>query len=125
VVVEDAWERGRVVAAARLVNTEQRLAHLQFVCVEEGRRGQGLGAALLRWADHCSRQECGAWQVELEVERTNERAQALYTRHGYAHVPEFSAASRAWFNNPAIRRMLGAPKVMRFVKDLPTPPRDP
>ena len=68
----------------RVCGRAQRLAHLQFVCVEEGRRGQGLGAALLRWADQCSRDECGAWQVELEVDRTNERAQALYTRHGRA-----------------------------------------
>ena len=54
-----------------------------------------------------------------EVERHNARAQELYARHGYTHDSEQSAAERAWFNNPAIRRMLGAPKVLRYVKNLP------
>lgn len=40
VVVEDANENSRVVAAARIIVTEPRLAHLQFVCVEKERRGQ-------------------------------------------------------------------------------------
>lgn len=119
VVVEDTHENSRVVAAARVIVTEPRLSHLQFVCVEEERRGLGLGTALLRWVDDTSWERCGAWAVELEVEAHNARAQELYGRQGYSHVPEHSAAERAWFSNPAIRRMLGAPKVLRYVKNLP------
>ena len=118
VVVEDTHAGGRVVAAARIILTEPRMSHLQFVCVEEVLRGQGLGTALLRWADQTSVEACGAWAVELEVARENDRAQRLYARHGYVHAPEQSAAERAWANNPAIRRMLGAPKVLRYVKSL-------
>ena len=54
-----------------------------------------------------------------QVDRGNVRAQELYARNGYAHTPEHSAAARAWFDNPAIRRMLGAPRVLRYLKPLP------
>jgi len=75
--VQEGEARGRVVAAARIIVTEPHLAHLQFMCVEEGLRGRGLGSALLRWVDLTSRDACGARHVELEVGPMNPKPYTL------------------------------------------------
>ena len=118
VVVTDGEENHRVVAAARVIANDDRVAHLQFVCVEEERQGIGLGGALLDWIETASRDEWGHRVVELEVERHNSRAMALYERRGYAHREDNSAVARVWSENPMIRRLLGPPRVLRFVKSL-------
>ena len=119
VVLCDEQERGRVVGAARVIAQDgNRVAHLQFVCVEDGRRGLGLGTALVRWSEVIGRESFGARKAEMEVDRENEGAIRLYRRLGYAHEADASAASRAWAENPLIRRMLGPPRVLKFVKDI-------
>ena len=121
VVLTDEEERGRVIGAARvLAGTEtERVAHLQFVCIEDVYRDQGLGTALVHWTEVIAGETFGSRHVELEVDRNNERALSLYARLGYLHKQDASAASKAWTENKTIRRMLGPPRVMRFVKDLP------
>ena len=84
-----------------------RVAHLQFVCVEDGRRGLGLGTALVRWSEVIGRESFGARKAEMEVDRENAGAIRLYERLGYAREADASAAARAWADNPLIRRMLG------------------
>ena len=118
VVLVDEHERGRVVGAARVIQQDDtRVAHLQFVCVEDGRRGLGLGTALVRWSEVIGG-EFGARKTELEVDRENVAARRLYERLGYAHEVDASAAARAWAENPLIRRVLGPPRVLKFVKDI-------
>ena len=118
VVLVDEHERGRGVGAARVIQQDDtRVAHLQFVCVEDGRRGLGLGTALVRWSEVIGR-EFGARKTELEVDRENVAARRLYERLGYAHEVDASAAARAWAENPLIRRVLGPPRVLKFVKDI-------
>lgn len=46
-------------------------------------RGAGLGGRAVEWAEAACR-EHGAGAVHLEVELDNERAHALYRRHGFA-----------------------------------------
>ena len=118
VVVADCEENHRVVAAARVIANDDRVAHLQFVSVEEERRGIGLGGALLDWIETASRDEWGHRVVELEVERHNSRAMTFYERKGYAHREDYSAVARVCSENPMVRRMLGPPRVLRFVKSL-------
>jgi ribosomal protein S18 acetylase RimI-like enzyme len=117
-VLTDATENARVVGAARVICDGARTAHLQFICVEEERRGLGLGGALLAWVEAIAAEAFGAREVELEVDRSNDHAQAVYRKRGYAHEEETSAANRAWSENPTIRRVLGPPRVQRFVKRL-------
>ena len=54
----------------------------------------------------------------MEVDRENAGARRLYERLGYALEVDASAAARAWAENPTIRRMLGPPRVLKFVKDI-------
>ena len=122
-VLTDATENARVVGAARVICDGARTAHLQFICVEEERRGLGLGGALLAWVEAIAAEAFGAREVELEVDRSNDHAQAVYRKRGYAHEEETSAANRAWSENPTIRRVLGPPRVQRFVKRLDGDPR--
>ena len=119
VVLCDEQERGRVVGAARVIQQDDtRVSHLQFVCVEDGRRGRGLGTALVRWSEVVGREIFGARKAEMEVDRENQAARRLYERLGYAHEVDASAAARAWAENPLIRRMLGPPRVLKLVKDI-------
>jgi ribosomal protein S18 acetylase RimI-like enzyme len=119
VVLCDEQERGRVIGAARVIAQDAtRIAHLQFVCVEDGKRGLGLGTALVRWTEVTGKESFSARKVELEVDRSNEKARRLYERMGYALEIDSSVAARAWSANPTMRRMLGPPRVLRLVKDL-------
>jgi ribosomal protein S18 acetylase RimI-like enzyme len=53
--------------------------------VAEGARGQGIGAALLRFAEE---RFAGRRHVFLLVSSFNARAQKFYQEHGYARVGE-------------------------------------
>jgi GNAT superfamily N-acetyltransferase len=59
-----------------------RSAWLEELYVEPAARGRGLGTALLR-AAYDAAAEAGAVAVDLEVERSHERAAALYRREGF------------------------------------------
>jgi GNAT superfamily N-acetyltransferase len=58
-------------------------AHLNFVYVEPGRRGEGIGRELVR-AFASAAAAAGAEHVVLDVDTTNEPAQALWRRLGFA-----------------------------------------
>jgi len=57
-------------------------AYLQTIEVAPERRGQGIGAELLRRAEG-SAQEAHARTIRLHVDARNEKAIRLYERHGY------------------------------------------
>ncbi len=52
-------------------------------------RGQGVGAAMLRFAEEFFRPDSS--HLFLCVSSFNERAQAFYTRHGFSEVGEFES----------------------------------
>ena len=56
-------------------------AYLKFLSVSSRSRGLGLGQLLLNWADRCVLTE-GCTSISLHVSTEN-RAKALYERHGY------------------------------------------
>lgn len=60
-------------------------AHLTTIAVRERRRGQGLGERLLQHAIEVAT-ELGADSLTLEVRVSNEPAQALYRKYGFAVV---------------------------------------
>ena len=74
-----AVERGRVVGTCRLV-LRGAVARLGRMAVERERRGQGIGAAVLREAERAA-QAAGAGRVDLHAQL---RARALYERAGYS-----------------------------------------
>lgn len=73
-----ALERDRVVGTCRLV-FEGRVAHLGRMAVERGRRGTGVGGAVLDAAERSAR-ERGAERISLHAQVTSLR---LYERRGY------------------------------------------
>ena len=60
--------------------------YIQTICVSEARRGQGLGAELIAFAE--ARIHRDSPNVFLCVSGFNTRARALYERLGYARVGE-------------------------------------
>ncbi|HXX67410.1 MAG TPA: GNAT family N-acetyltransferase [Polyangiaceae bacterium] len=63
-----------------------QVAWLDELFVIPGRRGQGVGLALLRRAIEVAR-EGGCRAVELEVDAERERAEHLYEREGFRRLP--------------------------------------
>lgn len=57
--------------------------YLDTVCVDPAFRGQGIGTALIQFAEQYAKEQ-GYQRISLAVEQTNEQAQQLYTRLGYA-----------------------------------------
>jgi GNAT superfamily N-acetyltransferase len=81
-----AIDRG-IVGLAWVVITRalDRSAYLRLLLVAEGRRSQGVGAALLAAVERrAARMRCR--HVALLVTSTNRRARSFYSRHGYARV---------------------------------------
>ena len=72
------------VAGYALVLTREgaRPARLYSIAVDRARRGQGLGAGLLRDAERAARR-LGRAALRLEVRADNDAAIALYERAGY------------------------------------------
>lgn len=61
------------------------LADVQTIAVVPEAEGHGLGTAMLQWmAIESGRRR--ARDLLLEVRADNQRAQALYTRHGFEHI---------------------------------------
>ena len=79
VAEEDAEVAG---AAFGDVAVPDRPAHLNFVYVQPGRRGEGIGRELVR-AFVSAAAAAGAEHVVLDVDTTNEPAQALWGRLGF------------------------------------------
>jgi GNAT superfamily N-acetyltransferase len=78
---------GRVAGMVRLlfsVSTAEggRSAWLEDMVVAKGRRGGGIGGALLSRAMEFARTE-GISRITLLTDRTNARAQEFYARHGF------------------------------------------
>jgi ribosomal-protein-alanine N-acetyltransferase len=89
-VAEDGPVVGYVVADS-VPNHGRPLGHVKDLAVREDRRGEGIGATLLRRAlgELDSR---GVGSVKLEVRESNRRARQLYERHGFVHrrtVPRY------------------------------------
>jgi ribosomal-protein-alanine N-acetyltransferase len=78
-----AEEDGQVAGAAfGDVAVPDRPAHLNFVYVQPGRRGEGIGRELVR-AFVSAAAAAGAEHVVLDVDTTNGAAQALWRRLGF------------------------------------------
>jgi GNAT superfamily N-acetyltransferase len=77
-----AEEDGLVGAAFGDVAVADRPAHLNFVYVRPARRGEGIGRELVR-AFVSAAAGAGAEHVVLDVDTTNEPAQALWRRLGF------------------------------------------
>ena len=76
--------------------------YLEILGTEPHRQGQGLGSALLRpILSLCDRDRQGAY-----LEASSERSCALYQRHGFAVVEEFTMPG----GGPVIRRMWRDPQ---------------
>ncbi len=75
---------GRIVGYAMLLFRHgSRAARLYSLVRLPDVRGQGIGDALLREAERTA-VELGATEMRLEVRPDNDRARALYERHGFA-----------------------------------------
>lgn len=86
------------------------------LCVDTTARGRGVGSALLE-AVYTEARQRGYEQVRLDVVEANERARALYLRHGFNDVATFSI----W----PLHRVFGFRRATTMVRDLgvsQTPP---
>ena len=70
------------------------LLNVHDIVVRGGRRGEGIGQALLAWAERRAR-ELGCCKLTLEVLSNNTRAMAAYARAGYAPYMLDPAAGHA------------------------------
>ena len=96
-----AWEGD---AAVGLINcfagfstfAARPLLNIHDIVTRAGRRGQGVGQALLGWAEQRARQ-LGCCKLTLEVLAHNDRALAAYERAGFAPYVLDPAAGSALF----------------------------
>lgn len=72
------------------------LLNIHDLAVLRGRRAQGIGQALLGWAEEQARR-LGCCKLTLEVLSNNQRALASYERAGFAPYVLDPAAGRALF----------------------------
>ena len=70
------------------------LLNIHDIVTRDDRRGQGVGQALLRWAEQRARQ-LGCCKLTLEILSGNARAMASYERAGYAPYVLDPAAGHA------------------------------
>ena len=70
------------------------LLNVHDIVVHESARGQGIGQALLAWAEQRAR-EIGCCKLTLEVLANNYRAMAAYQRAGYVPYELDPAAGQA------------------------------
>lgn len=89
-VAQDSRVVGYVVADT-VPNHGRPLGHVKDLAVQAERRGEGIGSRLLERAVAVL-DRLGARSVKLEVRAGNDRARALYQRHGFVHrrtVPNY------------------------------------
>jgi GNAT superfamily N-acetyltransferase len=72
------------------------LLNIHDIVTRDDRRGQGIGQALLQWAEQRAR-ELGCCKLTLEVLSNNTRAMAAYQRAGFAPYVLDPAAGHALF----------------------------
>ena len=72
------------------------LLNIHDIVTRDDRRGQGIGQALLHWAEQRARQ-LGCCKLTLEVLSNNTRALAAYERAGFAPYVLDPAAGHALF----------------------------
>lgn len=72
------------------------LLNIHDIVTRDNRRGQGIGLALLHWAEQRAR-ELGCCKLTLEVLSNNTRALAAYERAGFAPYVLDPAAGHALF----------------------------
>ena len=72
------------------------LLNIHDIVTRDDRRGQGIGQALLHWAEQRARQ-LGCCKLTLEVLSNNTRALAAYQRAGFAPYVLDPAAGHALF----------------------------
>ncbi len=72
------------------------LLNIHDIVTRDDRRGQGVGQALLQWAEQRAR-ELGCCKLTLEVLSNNTRAMAAYQRAGFALYVLDPAAGHALF----------------------------
>ncbi|MBL8420525.1 MAG: GNAT family N-acetyltransferase [Dechloromonas sp.] len=72
------------------------LLNIHDVVTRDDRRGQGVGQALLQWAEQRARQ-LGCCKLTLEVLSNNTRAMVAYQRAGFASYVLDPAAGHALF----------------------------
>ncbi len=94
-----AWREGRAVGLLNAFESlstfkARPLLNIHDIAVSADCRGQGIGTALLRWAEAQAR-ERGCCKLTLEVLEGNAPAQAAYRRFGFASYeldPQFGRA---------------------------------
>ena len=80
------WRLPRFLKGAELLlPIKEDEMYINHIAVLESCRGQGVGGALLRFAEEESRRR-GASMLSLDVEKTNPQAKRLYERYGYTEV---------------------------------------
>jgi ribosomal protein S18 acetylase RimI-like enzyme len=98
-------------------------AYLGHLGVDPDLRSHGIGGRLLDYANAWSR-EAGYQKLVLDVAATNERAEALYARHGYQRIEH-----RPFLHNKGGQRKAAMPQVpdhyrmVRFIDGVRLRPR--
>lgn len=72
----------------RYTDEDERTVRFGFVIVDGGRRGRGLGKAMLGLAVRLAREEKKAEKITLGVFENNEPARRCYRSAGFREVPE-------------------------------------
>lgn len=82
-----AHSQNKIVGFLVLGREPQKVGHIVTIDVVEGRRGTGVGKALMKTAEDWAQRE-GLGIIYLETAEDNRTAQNFYTAHGYAKVEE-------------------------------------
>lgn len=82
-----AHSENKIVGFLVLGREPQKVGHIVTIDVVEGRRGTGVGKALMKTAEDWAQRE-GLGIIYLETAEDNRTAQNFYTAHGYAKVEE-------------------------------------
>jgi GNAT superfamily N-acetyltransferase len=94
-LVAMASPRGQLLGIAWLVpgRTLTGAAYLRLLLVAPGRRGAGVGAALLAAAETAARADAN--HLTLLATTDNAGARRFYERHGYRHVGDLPGLARS------------------------------
>ena len=70
------------VSGSTMLNDAKTL-HIEDVCIDEGRRGENIGGALMDYVLDFAR-SIGCCRADLDVWEFNGRARAFYEKHGFS-----------------------------------------
>jgi [ribosomal protein S18]-alanine N-acetyltransferase len=97
----------QAIAAFIVLNMNGLLAgYIQTVCVRSDRRGEGLGSALIRWAENRIFRDSP--NVFICVSSFNPEAQRLYERLGFEHVGVLRDFAVAGHDELLLRKTCGS-----------------